>query len=238
MEILSAAIIGLLGSLHCLGMCGPIALVLPVEPGRKVSIVVGRLLYNLGRIISYAFLGALFGIVGQPLHLGGYQQGLSIGLGAVILLMVFIPARYTRKTGSFLGLDKIFDFINRFWGPIFRNPSKPARLTVGILNGFLPCGFVYVGLAGAFATGNIWQGAAYMTLFGLGTVPMMLTLSLIGNNFGMALRKMTPKALPAAASFIALLFILRGLGLGIPYLSPKFTDAASVSESTTCCKEK
>jgi uncharacterized protein len=238
MGILSAAVIGLLGSLHCLGMCGPIALALPVEPGGKVSMVIGRLLYNLGRIISYALLGALFGIVGQPLHLGGYQQGLSIGLGVVILLMVFIPARYTQKTGRLLGLDKIFNLVNRFWGPIFRNPSKSARLSVGILNGFLPCGFVYVGLAGAFATGGVWQGAAYMALFGLGTVPMMLTLSLIGNNFGMALRRVVPKALPAAATFIAVLFILRGMGLGIPYFSPKFTDATSMTESVDCCHKK
>jgi len=219
-------------------MCGPIALALPVESGGKFSLIIGRLLYNLGRIISYAFLGAIVGMVGRPLHLGAYQQGLSIGLGTIILLMVFVPTRFTRLPGRYLGLDKVFGLINHFWGRLFRNTSKPARLAVGILNGFLPCGFVYVGLAGAFAAGGVWQGAMYMALFGLGTVPMMLALSLIGNTFGSSLRKLLPRALPVAATIIAALFILRGMGLGIPYLSPKFTDTTSISESGSCCQGK
>lgn len=238
MAILSALVIGLLGSLHCLGMCGPIALALPVEPGGRLSLITGRLLYNLGRVLAYAVLGGIFGLVGRPLHLGGYQQGLSICLGIIILLMVFIPARYSNMTRRLLGINMVFNLTNRFWGRLFNNTSKSARLAIGILNGFLPCGFVYVGLAGALTTGGVWQGAAYMALFGLGTVPLMLALSLIGNTFGAAFRRLLPRALPVVATILAVLFIMRGLGLGVPYLSPKITNTADVSETGSCCHPK
>ncbi len=221
MELLTALTIGFLGSFHCIGMCGPIAVALPVPKSSNIVFFSGRVLYNFGRLISYGIMGLLFGFLGKGFVAWGYQQSLSIALGVIIIILLVIPAKYKNK---FLGMNlilKITEPLKRSIGKLFKRTSLPSFLLIGFLNGFLPCGFVYIGLAGAAATGSPVTGMLFMILFGLGTVPAMLAVSLFGKLISLNVRKKITRAIPVLAFMLALIFIFRGLNLGIPYLSPK-----------------
>ena len=166
-------------------------------------------------------MGLIFGWLGQKISLWGFQQVLSIVLGAVIVLFIFLPAKAKDRLLSFSPVQKIISPLKTSIGKLFEQKSIPSFLLIGVLNGFLPCGFVYMGLAGAIAVGNSVAGMLVMTFFGLGTFPAMFAVSVFGKfmntNFRQKLRKLTP----VFAILFALIFIFRGLNLGIPYLSPK-----------------
>jgi uncharacterized protein len=237
MEIWTGFIVGLVGSLHCVGMCGPIALALPVFGNNRIKIIWGRLLYNLGRVITYAFLGALFGLFGSRLILFGIQQNLSIVIGTLIFLYVVTPRKIKTKisgTGFYL---RIVTFLKTHYSKLISRRTNKSLFTIGLLNGILPCGFVYVGIAGATSTGNWISGAGYMALFGLGTTPIMFATAMLGKVINFDLRKRINKLIPVFALLLALLFILRGLNLGIPYVSPKFeTPKAETKQiEVDCC---
>ena len=221
MELITALTIGFLGSFHCIGMCGPIALALPVPKSSNIVFFTGRVLYNFGRLISYGLMGLLFGYLGKGFAVWGYQQSLSIALGVIILVLLFIPARYKNKLLGMNIILKVTEPLKRSIGNLFKRDSLPSFLLIGFLNGFLPCGFVYIGLAGATATGSPVTGMLFMVLFGLGTVPAMLAVSLFGKMINLNVRRKISKAIPVFAFMLAVIFILRGMNLGIPYLSPK-----------------
>lgn len=223
---------GLLGSFHCVGMCGAIALALPGQSGANAArYVSGRLLYNLGRVTTYATLGAGAGLVGQSLRLAGVQQSLSIASGVLILLLVAVPERYTARLASTLGFSRPLAWVKTTLGRLFQQSSLPALYATGVLNGLLPCGLVYLALAGALSAPGVAGAAIYMALFGLGTLPLMLGLSLSGWLVPLAWRGRMRLTVPYVASGLAVLFIVRGLGLGIPYLSPQLS--APMAETAT-----
>lgn len=239
MEVLSGFVLGFLGSLHCIGMCGPIALALPIQSKSKLSFYSGRILYNLGRTITYALMGLVIGLIGQRINLAGYQQVVSIGLGAVILLTVLLPSHYKIFFSRLKFVQAITKYVQSSIGVLFRKGNQSSLLGIGILNGFLPCGFVYVALAGAAAFGNVEQSILFMILFGLGTTPAMFSASIVTNLFGQNFRMKINRAIPVFASVLAVIFILRGLNLGIPYLSPKLKAATQVNhmdDSHDCCE--
>jgi sulfite exporter TauE/SafE len=239
MEVWTGFIVGLLGSLHCVGMCGPIVAALPQGDGGRSAFLVGRLLYNLGRVVTYSIIGLVFGLIGKSIFMAGYQQGLSIAIGVGIILAVVTPSRYSQGVIAGLGLGKLYGLISRLWGRLFRSSKKSSLFAIGLLNGFLPCGFVYVAIAGAVATGRAFKGSAYMALFGIGTIPILLAFSLAGNIIGQKFRRAFSRAVPVLAVSLALLFILRGLSLGIPILSPKMTyDMASGTTKSSCCEQE
>ncbi|MFQ5498984.1 MAG: sulfite exporter TauE/SafE family protein [Candidatus Zixiibacteriota bacterium] len=230
MEIWTAFVVGLFGSVHCLGMCGPIALALPQRDKAITNFAVGRLIYNLGRIVTYSMMGVLVGVIGQRINLAGYQQALSVTVGVVILIIVLAPQRFIGRltpTGLF---DAVFARLKQSWQKLFRAGSIPALLAIGILNGFLPCGLVYVALAGAATTGNIATGVAYMFVFGLGTLPAMLATSLAGGVVGSTFRRTLTRAIRPMIAVLAVLFIMRGMSLGIPYLSPRLSSVDQTTE--------
>ena len=226
---------GLLGSFHCVGMCGAIALALPghVATGAPaLRYIAGRLLYNLGRAATYATLGAGAGLLGQGLRLAGVQQSLSIASGVLILLLVAMPERYTSRVAGWLGYGQPLAWVKTTLGRLFQQPSLPALLATGALNGLLPCGLVYLALAGALSAPGVAGAAAYMACFGLGTLPLMLGLSLSGRLVSLPWRVRMRRAVPYAASLLAVLFIVRGLGLGIPYLSPRLGPPMAEASTT------
>ena len=112
--------------------------------------------------------------------------------------------------------------------------TNSSLFTIGVLNGLLPCGFVYVGIAGAVSTVNWLTGALYMTMFGLGTFPVMFATAVFGKIINVNLKRRVSKLIPVFAVVLALLFILRGLNLGIPYLSPKYSKSISIEQSESC----
>ncbi len=234
MEYWSALILGLAGSLHCIGMCGPIAVALPIGQDSRITYTIGRFAYNIGRTITYAVLGLICGFVGQTIIMSDYQQGLSIALGVIILIAVFTPSKYTGKLVGSTGNSRLFAKLKSLWGRMFSKSSVGALFVVGILNGFLPCGLVYLALAGSIATGSPQKGAIYMGLFGLGTLPVMMAISLLGTMIGLKFRQRLKRLVPVAAVCLAVLFILRGMSLGIPYVSPKITQDKGETK-VSCC---
>jgi len=183
-------------------------------------------------------MGLVAGVVGQALYVGGYQQMLSIILGILLLLAVILPGRFgALLTGSKLHA-RLTNFLRSIWGKLTANSSQSSLVTIGLLNGFLPCGLVYVALAGAVSTGNPVSGGLYMVTFGLGTLPVMLAMSLAGRLLGFGIRRRMRQFLPVGAVVLAVLFILRGLSLGIPYVSPRMQVDESGKTQVECCDHK
>jgi len=214
---------GLVGSLHCVGMCGAIALALPGADGPRLRYVAGRVLYNLGRLTTYALLGAAVGAVGQGLRLAGWQQGLSVLAGGLVVALVAVPERWQARAAAVLGLGVVLGRVKARLGYFYQRPTLGSLYAAGVLNGLLPCGLVYVALAGALSMPGVAGGAAYMALFGLGTQPLMLLVALGGPLLPWHWRSRLRWAVPGLALGLAALFIVRGLGLGIPYLSPRLS---------------
>lgn len=233
-EILSAFAIGLFGSLHCIGMCGPIAFALPVAQQTSLGFLTGRLLYNFGRVISYIFMGVIFGLLGGKVLMSGFQQTLSIGLGIIIIVYVLLPQKNKSKILSFLPVQRFTNPLKHSIQKLFGRGTNPSLLLIGILNGFLPCGFVYLGLAGAAAAGDAVSGGLFMMLFGFGTVPVMFVASYFGKVLSIDIRKKLLKAVPVFAVLLAMIFILRGMNLGIPFISPKLNNVVTTVPAEHC----
>ncbi|WP_083631227.1 sulfite exporter TauE/SafE family protein [Labilibacter marinus] len=242
--IISGFVLGLMGSLHCAGMCGPIALSLPLYGKGAGTKAFGGVMYNVGRTITYGIMGAIFGMIGQGLSLVGFQQWVSVIMGALMIISVLIPSVFKNvNTGNIpiagmvrKGIQKLF--VKKSFGRLF---------FIGLLNGLLPCGLVYLAIAGAIGTGDVLTGTLFMILFGLGTLPMMLAISMLGNMVSIAIREKINKVIPVLVVIIGIIFILRGLSLGIPYLSPpekklnpqihmeKVQEDASEAVKKSCC---
>ncbi len=221
--ILTALALGFLGSFHCVGMCGPLAMAMPL-PGQELHHkVLGAVLYNLGRVVTYAVLGLFFGAVGASLFLTGYQQQLSIAAGLLMILVVLWPA-FKINTGNKRWYQKIFTPVQQAIYKRFNHMSWPGVVTVGMLNGLLPCGLVYMGITGSVVTGSVAKGSLFMAFFGLGTLPAMLLLMLSKSVWSMPVRNRIKKTLPYMVVLVGVLLVLRGLNLGIPYVSPAFHD--------------
>lgn len=219
--LLSALVLGLMGSFHCAGMCGPIAIALPLHGNTILQKIFGGSLYNLGRTITYGIMGALFGMLGQGIHLLGFQQKVSVVMGALMIISVLFPALFRNQYNLERSLFSFVGKLKKSIGKLFAVRSFSSLFFIGLLNGLLPCGLVYIAIAGAIGTGSTVEGSLYMILFGLGTIPMMLGISLAGNVLGLAVRQKINKIIPVLVVVVGLLFVLRGLDLGIPYLSPK-----------------
>jgi hypothetical protein len=219
--LVSAIILGLMGSLHCVGMCGPIAFMLPVDRSNNVKRLGQTFLYHMGRLLAYGIIGLLFGLLGKGLYVFGIQQKLSIAIGLVMIIIVLIPSRTFNQYNLSKPVYRIISKVKNRLGKELKKKSPDTFLTIGFLNGFLPCGLVYMALFGAIAMGNTWQGGLYMLLFGLGTIPLMTTAIYFSSSFKGNTKRHIQKLIPAFVILIGVLFIIRGLGLGIPYISPK-----------------
>jgi sulfite exporter TauE/SafE len=219
MEYLAALVLGLMGSFHCVGMCGPIAIALPLGGRSWGSRITGGLLYNFGRTITYGVLGAVFGIVGAGLSLAGLQKWVSIIMGSIMVISVVFPSvGHKINTGG--GMFSFMNGVKKSLGKLFRKSSNSSLFLIGLLNGLLPCGLVYMAMAGALATGSMAGSTLFMVIFGLGTIPMLFTVSMIGSLAGKKLKHIINKVIPVVVVIIGILFILRGLELGIKYISP------------------
>jgi len=226
MEFGIAFTLGLLGSLHCAAMCGPLMLALPVPPGGPARFIAGRIVYQLGRIATYCLLGIVAGLVGKSIYVAGFQQWLSIGLGLAVLGGFLI----SKKVALSAPVVRLVAKLKLAMSAQLQRRSFRSLALLGLLNGLLPCGLVYVAVAGAVSRGSLRDGIVYMAVFGLGTLPTMLGISLSGKLFPLALRLKLRSAIPVGVCLLAGLLILRGLALGIPYVSPDLSSA-----TPSCC---
>lgn len=218
--LFSGFILGLLGSLHCIGMCGPIAMLLPVSRNNVYKKHLQIALYHLGRLVSYSILGAIFGLLGRGLFLSGLQQYLSIIIGVLMIILVVFPKISHSITLKITPLSRTLNALKKQLGLYLKKESYYAIFTIGFFNGFLPCGMVYMALVGAIAMNNATTSMLYMALYGLGTIPLLSVLLYVKDAFSNNFRQKLQKAIPVFVVVLGVLFIFRGLGLGIPYISP------------------
>ena len=218
--LVSAFILGLLGSFHCVGMCGPIAFMLPVDRSNTVKKITQIAIYHFGRLLAYSIIGLIFGLIGKSLYIFGFQQQLSIIIGVLMILVVLIPQQNFNKYNFSKPIYRLISKVKTALGSAMKKKTMDTFLTIGFLNGFLPCGLVYMALFAAIAGGNAINGSLYMAVFGLGTIPLMTTAIYFSQFLKGTARQKIQKAIPVFVVLIGAIFILRGLGLGIPYLSP------------------
>ena len=210
---------GLLSSFHCVGMCGAIAFSLPTQqlsPAKKTG---GILLYNTGRIVTYTLLGILFGIAGRQIYVGGFQQWFSIIAGTLILA-ILIQSLFRSPVFHLPGFKRANLFVQKLIGAFLLKPTLGGMFMLGMANGLLPCGLIYLAITGALAAGSVMGAATFMAAFGLGTLPAMFFLSYFGFMVKLSTRIAIKKAVPYFVGMVGILLILRGMGLNIPYVSP------------------
>ncbi|MBN3583353.1 sulfite exporter TauE/SafE family protein [Algoriphagus aestuarii] len=230
----TAFLLGFLGSFHCVGMCGPIALA--VGGANKNKFLGNKILYHIGRSITYSLLGLLVGSIGFSMALAGVQQGISIGMGVLIFMLAFT----LRKSEKFLAVPIFSGFIKwikKTLSTYLKSGKTSAYFGTGMINGLLPCGMVYMALVAALGLQNPWLGALYMFFFGIGTVPLLLALMISGNLISLAKRERIQSAIPYLGALIGIMFIFRGLGLGLGGFSPDlelFNYGSEQVEITMC----
>ena len=227
METVSGFVFGIAGSIHCIGMCGPIVLALPDAPQNLGIFTAGRVLYNLGRVVTYTLMGALVGLLGAGLLLPIFQQYLSIAAGALLVTTVALQelAGITATLPSFLASP--LRRLQGTMGMLLKRQSLMGLFGLGILNGFLPCGFVYVAMTAAAVTADIFGGMLFMAGFGLGTIPAMLAFAYSPKFLSTNATTKIARILPYFTLLVGVLLIVRGLNLGIPFISPKLSGAGT-----------
>ncbi len=229
--LLTGLALGFFGSLHCVGMCGPIVLALPGKTALFSRFASLRLVYNLGRIFTYSWLGLVLGIFGKQLQLNGWQEIISVSTGVIILLFTLLPILSVR----FKNVFQPGRLLGGILGDFLYKPTYAGQLITGMLNGLLPCGMVYLALAGALLVGDPLGSASFMAAFGTGTLPAMLAVALLGRQVLGNWRPWFRKLTPVIAVAMAILFILRGLSLGIPYVSPQLQAIPSTTSEAAVC---
>lgn len=209
--------IGLFGSVHCIGMCGPLAFAIPSFHSRWWMVIADKLIYNTGRVLTYTFLGFLIGLLGKQLWLAGLQQSVSIISGVLIIV-----AGFSRMFKIKFSQSRLMPVLLAPIQKVIRYAlnHQAGHLAVGLLNGFLPCGFVYLALIGAVNTSSPSASAQYMLWFGLGTFPLMLIATVGSGYIGPVFRRKINKGMPYLMVCLGFWFMLRGMSLDIPYLSP------------------
>ena len=222
--LIAGLLLGLLSSLHCVGMCGPIALALPVYHFHGYDRYIRIAAYHAGRIITYSTLGFLFGSLGRGLYFAGLQQWLSVISGALILIFVLQEYVFRRSVQPVV-LQQFRGWAQASMGRLLKGKLPYQMLGMGMINGLLPCGMVYIALAGTLSAGSVFSSVGFMALYGIGTVPAMLALSVAAGFASADFRFYIRKATPVLMAFVAVLLILRGLNLGIPYISPVLPSA-------------
>lgn len=218
--IFSALALGFATGFHCIGMCGPIALSMGLTRKQAARFHLQNTTYNLGRIVTYAALGAILGSVGKGFEMAGFQRYLTIFSGILLILLAVFTYAGNDYVLKIPFLSRFFLGVKNRLGKILRASDLKSRFATGILNGLLPCGMVYMALTASLAAGGIWQGALFMTLFGFGTFPFMFLVVLAGNLITGTVRAAVLRIVPGLMLILGALFIVRGLELGIPYLSP------------------
>lgn len=230
---LTAFTLGLAGSLHCVGMCGPLALAMPLQGMSRSGQVFGILLYHTGRVMTYSIGGLVFGLLGRRVYLAGWQQGFSMTLGVIVLAVLAwgrlggsIRGRPGGRTMTGHGSVPWRGHLWRLIGQLWQSSSRSRFLLLGMANGLLPCGMVYIAIAGALTSSGAGQAAGFMAAFGAGTLPLMLVVHYSGRALSLSVRRYYRRMAPLLIASMGVLLILRGLNLGIPFISPVLATGA------------
>ena len=204
--IAAAFLLGLAGSLHCVGMCSPLAMAV-TRLSRPV--LLNKTMYNAGRILTYSIMGAIAGVVGGLFDFLALQKTFSILTGTGLILFGISGFRSFHIPLLTPIMVRATDMIKRSFGSLLKKRTRSAVLVLGIANGILPCGLTYMALAYSMtATGPV-QGSLYMLFFGLGTLPAMLGLPLGLNALVRRFNLSLPRINAAVLIFVGLLLVAR-----------------------------
>ncbi len=224
--IFSGLALGAISSFHCVGMCGPIAFALPVQLLPQQQRVIGIILYNLGRITTYSLLGLIVGLFGRQIFIAGYQQVFSI-IAGVMVLVILVGNVLQRKIIRIGFIERSKVRLQKIVAAQLKRKSLLSMYTIGLANGFLPCGLVYLALTAAMAAGSLQNGIVFMSAYGAGTLPAMFAISYFGAFINLTTRNAIKKMLPYGIAIVGILLILRGMNLNIPYVSPFFDNSSA-----------
>lgn len=208
---LTALLIGFTGSFHCVAMCGPIALALSAGNENTWKYLAGRSVYNTGRLVTYSVLGLMAGTAGHTLMMAGLQKSISVGIGILMIISVTLIHYLPVFSKASIITTKINALVKGIFTRVLRKRNTVSLFISGLANGILPCGFVYLAMAGAAATQSPANGMLYMILFGLGTFPAMMAVSAFGKIAGLKARGFLIKAAPVMMIALGLFFIYRGI---------------------------
>ena len=209
--------LGLFGSLHCVGMCGPLAIAFSNrERNTKSQNVMSALGYNLGRTCTYSLLGLIFGTLGSFLLVADLQKAISIILGVLLIISFLFTVDIDHAISNHKWLSRTYSRIRSLISKMMQKSQEYHPFQLGMANGLLPCGLVYLALAGALATGSVIGGVGFMFLFGLGTLPMLFALTTGIGLFPVSVRKNFRKVLPYVTLFFGCFLIYRGVMVDMP----------------------
>ncbi len=218
--IWAGLVLGFLGSLHCIGMCGPIAIAAFGQSGKFT--VAPRLFYNLGRTATYTLMGLVMSLIGKVISLSGFQQVASILAGSIILLIAVIYLLGIKT--EYPSFMRLLSMIKRKMSGLLRSKGWFNNFSLGLINGFLPCGLVYLALAGAIVTESPTDAVWFMFLFGLGTIPAMFSITYVAPVISRVID--INRLIPYMFAIVGIILVLRGLGLGIPFISPDLNGSS------------
>lgn len=209
--LIAGFIFGFLGSAHCIGMCGPIALALPTAGMVRFKKWSGLFLYNFGRTLIYILLGTIVGFFGKMAGIIGIQKSLSVITGVLLIAFAIIPTlrNYINRWESLMSTN--YELLIKPFRKLMKKRSVGALFAIGILNGFLPCGFVYMAIAAALNTGSTISSMVFMGGFGFGTMPAMLAVALSPGFLSVKMRQKIQKWLPLATIALGLYLVYRGI---------------------------
>ena len=225
-------VLGLSSSLHCIGMCGPISMVLPLKDRSVFGVFTGVLQYNIGRVFVYGILGSVIGAIGFTASLFGALQIVSIITGIVMIIFAWQKHLFS----GFTAWNSFNGFFSKGIGNIMGSGSPFKLLLLGSVNGLLPCGMVFIALMNAVTGGTPLNGAAAMIAFGLGTVPAMMFVGIAASKMNRSLQQRVNAYVPYILTIVGLLVCLRGMNLNIPYISPSIEMAKKTEVSKKCKK--
>jgi uncharacterized protein len=207
--MITGFLLGLMGSLHCAGMCGALVLMTPVVAPTQASFVASRLVYHAGRIFVYALIGVLFGIIGESMVFAGFQRWLSI-IAGVLMIAALVAAKRLKSRLMLMPM-----VMKTRFSSLLRQRSYPSIFALGGVNGLLPCGLVYMAATASIASGDVFQSVASMVFFGLGTLPVLLGISFAGKRLNLSRIPALQKVAPVTVALAAILLIIRADPIGL-----------------------
>ena len=206
--------LGLAGSLHCLGMCGPI--VLSYSVGLRGPRPAAHLAYNAGRILTYMLLGALAGTAGRAIGLLGQLAGLASGArifagAAMIVAGVLMVGTFSSSPLVRIGRTGLPRRFAQALGKLIVGPAAGSKFALGLLLGFLPCGLIYAALLKALESGGAAAGAFTMLAFGLGTAGALFATGLVSSFAGARLGAWSNRIAAISIMVFGAIILWRGL---------------------------
>lgn len=209
---------GLVGSLHCIGMCGPLSILglSGKKNSSRVGILADTIFYQLGRTLSYSMLGLIFGIIGSSFAIAGMQKIVSIFFGLALVILAVTASNWLNKLEGLAFLRRWNNFIMNSLHHYLSKMGGKNIGVVGILNGLIPCGLVYFALATSMALDKISDSILFMFVFGLGTIPLMAAVTWFGLGFRQKIKFSYQKLLPILAFSTGLILLWRGFEIKVP----------------------